>query len=463
MRALKIHIPAVVFGEPMPLSFRREALVLLIGDIFFLICSLWATLLVRYEAFPDSHIFYTHLYPFSFLFLFSVAVFLIAGIYEKHTLLLKSKLPEMIFYAQIANVVIAAAFFFLVPYFGIQPKTNLFIYLFFSTTFVSAWRMYIFPYFAVSQPASALLVGKGEEFNDVLAEINGNTRYAVRFTETLDLSLDASLLIEKVTTVTRTKNISVIVLPFSLLRDSALLAKWDTLMLSGVKFVDSGTLYEDLFDRVSLPLIDERWFFDVQEDAPTILYAPIKRGTDIVLSALALIVLSPLVLLVALILTIQGGSAFIFQKRIGKDNRQIFIIKFRSMLYDDGEDPIKKKENRITAFGGFLRKTQIDEIPQFWNVLMGDLSLIGPRPEIPHFVEEYAKVIPHYEARHLIQPGLSGWAQIKHASPPKFKLDVEATRNKLTYDLYYLKHRSFLLDMEITLRTIKILLARASR
>lgn len=447
----------------MPLSLRREALVLLVGDIFFLIFSLWATLLVRYETLPDSHIFYTHLVPFSFLFLISLAVFLITGLYEKHTLLLKSKLPAMIFYAQIANIIIAALFFFLVPHFGIQPKTNLFIYLFFSTTFVSAWRVYLFPYLSMSQPTPALLIASGEECRDVLSEINGNNRYAIKFAEFFDSKDTLPFITVHALEACKKYGITIIVLPFSLLRDAALSPQWDALMLSGINFVDFGTLYEDLFDRVALPTLDQRWFLDEQKDAPTLLYAPVKRLTDVIFSAFALVVLSPIVAVIALILVMQGGSAFIFQKRIGKDSRPISIIKFRSMLYDDGEDPEKKKLNRVTGLGRFLRKTQIDEIPQFWNVLMGDLSLIGPRPEIPHFVEEYAKVIPYYETRHLIQPGISGWAQIKHASPPKFKLDVEATTNKLSYDLYYLKHRSFLLDMEITLRTIKILLARASR
>jgi lipopolysaccharide/colanic/teichoic acid biosynthesis glycosyltransferase len=133
------------------------------------------------------------------------------------------------------------------------------------------------------------------------------------------------------------------------------------------------------------------------------------------------------------------------------------------MLFDDGEDAEKKKLNRITRFGALLRKTQLDEVPQFWNVLTGDLSLIGPRPEIPHFVETYEREIPYYGARHLIQPGISGWAQVRHASPPKFRLDVPATENKLSYDLYYFKHRSLLLDTLIILQTIKILVARASK
>jgi lipopolysaccharide/colanic/teichoic acid biosynthesis glycosyltransferase len=158
-----------------------------------------------------------------------------------------------------------------------------------------------------------------------------------------------------------------------------------------------------------------------------------------------------------------GRSAFIFQERVGKNNTLIKIIKFRTMLFDDAGDPERQKKNRVTVLGAFLRKTQIDEMPQFWNVLMGELSLIGPRPEIPSLVAEYEKQIPYYAARHLLQPGISGWAQIRHASPPKWKLDVEATRNKLAYDLYYLKKRTVILDSIIILRTIHILLSRAGK
>ncbi|MBI3573719.1 sugar transferase [Candidatus Kaiserbacteria bacterium] len=444
------------------ISFRSEALVLAVGDISFLALSLWATLLVRYTALPHTRIFLTHLVPFSFLFLFSTAVFLIAGLYEKHTLLVKSKLPETIFYAQVANVIVAAIFFFLVPHFGIQPKTNLFIYLFFSTTFVSFWRLYLFPAFSVSVPSPALLVGEGTVCADVEREVNNNNRYAVRFSGHIDTAgLPTDEVKEKILAALSEPG-AFVVMPFSFMRGRGS-HTWDTLMLSGVKFIDLEDLYEDLFGRVALSLIDERWFLEARSQAPAALYDIFKGFTDLLLSAFALVVLSPLIVVVVIILSAGGGNSLIFQRRVGRDGHPISIIKFRTMLFDDGEDPEKKKQNRITRFGAFLRKTQIDEIPQFWNVLTGDLSLIGPRPEIPHFVEEYARVIPYYETRHLIQPGISGWAQIKHASPPKFRLDVEATADKLSYDLYYLKHRSFLLDMEIVLRTIKILLARASR
>jgi lipopolysaccharide/colanic/teichoic acid biosynthesis glycosyltransferase len=121
------------------------------------------------------------------------------------------------------------------------------------------------------------------------------------------------------------------------------------------------------------------------------------------------------------------------------------------------------REMEITRIGAFLRTSRIDELPQLWNILKGDLSLIGPRPEIGELVKEYTAHIPYYNIRHLIKPGLSGWAQIFHENHPHHALDVEETREKLSYDLYYIKNRSFLLDVIITLKTIRILLSRTGR
>jgi lipopolysaccharide/colanic/teichoic acid biosynthesis glycosyltransferase len=120
-------------------------------------------------------------------------------------------------------------------------------------------------------------------------------------------------------------------------------------------------------------------------------------------------------------------------------------------------------ENKVTKIGNFLRKTRIDELPQLWNVLKGGYSLIGPRPEFPKAVYKYANKIPYYNARHLITPGLSGWAQLNHHKHPHHGVDVEETRNKLSYDLYYLKNRSFWLDFEIGLKTIKTLLSAVGK
>jgi len=460
MPSLRVDFSGVVFGHPMPITFRREALVLLMGDLFFLIVALWATLLIRYSALPSWDVFYTHLVPFSFLFSLSVLVFLIAGLYEKHTLLFKSQLSQTILYAQIANIMVGAFFFFLIPYFGIQPKTNLFIYLVLSTAFVSAWRIYLFPLLSRAASARALLFGSGAECAELSHEINGNSRYSINFvTPCLPLERAAG---DQLLSAVKTHKASVVVMPFSHLNNSSASSAWDDLAVSGIRFVDSARLYEELFDRVLLSLLDHRWFLEESVRAETALYRFAKRITDIIVASVALVVLSPLFLLVAIAIKLgEGGKVFISQKRVGKGNKDIEILKFRTMLFDDGGDPEKQKVNRVTAVGAFLRKTQLDEIPQFWSVVRGDLSLIGPRPEIRSLAEQYETAIPFYSARLLMQPGISGWAQIKHKSPPKFSLDVEKTREKLSYDLYYLKHRSFAIDLSIVLRTVKILLSRA--
>ena len=134
------------------------------------------------------------------------------------------------------------------------------------------------------------------------------------------------------------------------------------------------------------------------------------------------------------------------------------------MLFNDNGDWHNKGvANRVTKVGNFLRKTRLDEFPQLWNVLRGDISLIGPRPEFPEAVRHYTDEISYYNIRHLIKPGLSGWAQIHQDKPPRHGLDSFETANKLSYDLYYIKNRSFLLDIKIALRTLKTLASIAGR
>ena len=135
------------------------------------------------------------------------------------------------------------------------------------------------------------------------------------------------------------------------------------------------------------------------------------------------------------------------------------LVKLRTMLFYDAGDPEKQKMNRIIPFGKFLRVSRIDELPQLWNVLRGELSFVGPRPEFPKIAAVYEKEIPYYHARHVVPPGLSGWAQIKDYDAPKGPADVKRTRRKLSYDLYYVKHRSFALDIAIALKTIRALVS----
>lgn len=435
---------------------KKEGVLLFLGDILFFITALWTTLALRYFAPPDGDIFYTHLTPFSFLFIVWVIVFFIAGLYDKHTVIFKRKLPSVILNAQIVNMILAAVFFFFIPYFGITPKTNLFIYLFISFIFIVFWRLYLFPSFESKRKQNALLIASGREMLELKGEVNNNDRYNFCFKSSLDInSVDEKGLEEYLRERIRENNISMVVADTSNDKVSSAipLLYHLTFIQSRFKFLDFQKMYENIFDRVPLSLVKYNWFLSNVSRLPKVTHDLVKRFIDIIFS-IALGVPSLLVypFVIAAVKFGDKGPIFFIQERIGRDNRPIYIFKFRSMS-------IYEKE-KVTKVGNILRRTRIDELPQLWNVLKGDLSLIGPRPEMPHFAKLYEKEIPYYNIRHFVQPGLSGWAQIHHNKPPKFSAQYDETREKLSYDIYYIKNRSLFLDLYIALKTIKTLFSR---
>jgi exopolysaccharide biosynthesis polyprenyl glycosylphosphotransferase len=166
----------------------------------------------------------------------------------------------------------------------------------------------------------------------------------------------------------------------------------------------------------------------------------------------------PIIVVTAILIKIESrGPVFYKQERIGKNGRPFVLMKFRSMKMDaEKAGPVwaSKQDDRTTRVGRIIRKVRIDEIPQFWNILRGEMSFVGPRPERPHFVDQLALEIPYYAQRHLIAPGLTGWAQIKYP----YGASIEDAREKLQYDLFYIKNHSLLLDAIILFETIKIIL-----
>jgi exopolysaccharide biosynthesis polyprenyl glycosylphosphotransferase len=193
----------------------------------------------------------------------------------------------------------------------------------------------------------------------------------------------------------------------------------------------------------------------------SILNSPAKRMLDFIVSLFALIVLSPILAVVALSIIIENGMPVVFkQSRIGKDNEVFVMHKFRSMRNQKEEDGKEKfatdEKNRILKTGRIIRMFRLDETLQFWDILTGKMSLIGPRPEQPHFVSQYEKEIPFYSYRHKLKTGLTGWAQIMY----KYTSTVEETKVKLSYDLYYVKNRTSILDINIILKTIEAVIWR---
>lgn len=440
---------------------KKEAITLFFGDILILFFALWLTLGFRYLAAPSAEILLNHLIPFSFLFAIWIAVFFIAGLYEKHTLILKSRLPNILVNVQLVNIVIAITFFYLVPYFGITPKTNLFIYLVISSFLIIIWRMYGAQHLGFRRKQKAILIGSGEEMKELREEVNNNSRYNLEFVSSIDLDDIGSVDFEdEILNMIYSENISTIVIDMRNEKIMPILPRLYNLIFSKVRFIDMYRVYEDIFDRIPLSLIGYNWFLE-NISASHLGYDFLKRVMDIIVSffagALSLI-LYPLVYLAVKL--DDGGPVLFRQERIGKNNAPISILKFRSMSVESKGDGIENKP-KVTHVGNILRKLRIDELPQLWNVLKGDISLVGPRPEVPSLVKIYEKTIPYYNIRHLIKPGLSGWAQIYHKEHPHHAADVVETKRKLSYDLYYLKNRSFVLDLKIALKTIKTLLSRS--
>ena len=441
---------------------RKEAIILFLGDIFFFVFSLWTALYLRFGEVPDAEKFTTHLVPFSILFFIWIIVYFIAGLYEKHTLILKSKLPTIIFNAQVVNSIFAIVFFYIIPFFGITPKTILFIYLIISFACVLLWRLYGIAWFGSRERQPALLIGAGDEMKELLNEVNNNNRYDLNFISSVDVNdIDSINIQEDIITTVYSNDIKIIVIDFSNEKVVPLLPHLYNLIFSKVRFIDSHRIYEDIFDRIPLSLVTYSWFLENISVSPKFTYDFLKRVMDVVLSlplGLVSLVFYPFVYVT--IKLDDGGDIFIKQSRVGKDGKNINLYKFRSM----GRNEVNlesKTENRITKIGNILRKTRIDELPQLWNVISGDLSLIGPRPELPSGVAIYEKEIPYYNIRHLIKPGLSGWAQINQESHPHHSAHISLTKEKLTYDIYYIKNRSFWLDIKIALKTIKSLLSRS--
>jgi len=189
--------------------------------------------------------------------------------------------------------------------------------------------------------------------------------------------------------------------------------------------------------------------------------APFKRAEDIVLTSLLLILLAPLLLLIAVLIKLDSRGPVIFrQERLGFDNSRVFVLKFRTMHHDPNPDPsvpqARRNDPRITRFGGFLRRSSLDELPQLFNVLRGDMSLVGPRPHATAHNEKYARLISGFLARHRMKPGITGWAQVNGW---RGETDtIEKMRGRLEHDLYYIANWSLLLDIKVLLMTIPVTL-----
>lgn len=443
---------------------RKEPFILFIGDIIVLFVALTLALFIRKGEFPIIDVLQLHLVPFSILFAVSILVNFIFGLYEKNTLIFKNRLPSTLLNVQIINTIISIAFFYFIPLYSITPKIILFIYIIISLLLMSFWRMYLSPRLGPKRSQRALMVGDTKEAEELYEEVNHNSRYHLIFSGIIRPSSDTQQTINDISDYISSKKISIVVIDTRHAKLANVIPDLYKFALQGVMFFDVSKMYESIFDRVPISLMGKTWFVEnMSAVSPKFVYDTLKRIFDLIISiTLGLISLIFYPFIILAIKLEDGKEIFSYQQRIGQNNRIVNIVKFRTMSIANDSGKWGTVKNTVTKVGLFLRKTRIDELPQLWNVVRGDISLIGPRPEFPDPVNQYAEQIPYYNLRHVIKPGLSGWAQI-YGEHPHHGIGIAETTNKLSYDLYYVKNRSFLLDLKIALRTIKVLITFVGR
>ncbi len=261
--------------------------------------------------------------------------------------------------------------------------------------------------------------------------------------------------------LTRDNNIHAIVIAMAERRGCLAVDRLVICKLNGTRIIDYPTFVEMVSGKIPVEDINPGWLVQVDGFLITPFVRFVKRCIDIVLALTLLLTTIPLMCVIAvLIKRTSAGPVFYFQQRVGMHGRPFTIFKFRSMTVDaerqTGAQWASEKDPRVTPVGAFMRKTRIDELPQLVNVLKGEMSFIGPRPERPEFVEEIAKTVPYYHERHAVKPGITGWAQIRYP----YGASIGDAFEKLRYDLYYVKNMSFFLEIVITIETVQVVLFR---
>ena len=443
--------------HPVP---KYEHLVLLLGDILVFVLSLWLTLTIRYFEAPGADLFAIHAAPFALLFVLWILVFFLAGLYGKHTRLFRSSLPSLIFSVQLVNTALAGLFFFLVPFFGIAPKTNLLLYLLVSAPLIYAWRVWVFSRLRTARTLKGVLIAAGPEARALAEEVAHDDRYPFSFSYVIDTAhAPTHEVIQRACRVAAEDDVTFVVVDYA---DPAVLSALPIIYDAAFHktrfaLMDVVDLYQEVFDRVPLSLTRYAWVLEQIGASRT--YDALKRVIDMIGGMLLGIVSLVLYPFVALAIKLDdGGPIFIVQERVGRFQKPIRVRKFRTMSGNDSGEYGEEGKTKlvVTRVGRWLRALRVDELPQLLSVVRGDLSLVGPRPELPALAAQYSARIPYYNARYLVAPGLTGWAQIKHDRHPHHGTAMEETKEKLAYDLFYLERRSLLLDLFILFQTVRI-------
>lgn len=438
---------------------RFRKFILLIGDLFSLNLALYLTIAIRYPQPLWADMWASH---FRYFFVVFIIWLLVLYINDFYNLNLKAS-GRAFFQKFIGAIVLSGSlsilYFYLNAGTNLAPKTNLLIFLGIFSFLFLAWRNVYQGLIHSSIPKDSLaIIGFNQKTEKIVAGLQNNPGAGYQAALIFKNPEEIAALADNV----RAKNIHTIVICDDFeLNEGLRQALFNCLSLN-ITFFDYPDFYELLTGKVSVEEIGPSWFLENLKEGGKNYYNFIKQLTDAILAIIIFIVTLPLWPLIAIVIKLESkGPVWFRQVRLGRNEKPFKIIKFRTMRTESNDLSLTvKSDKRITRFGSFLRQTRLDEIPQVLNILRGEMSFIGPRPERPEIIADLEKQIPFYKTRLLIKPGLTGWDQISgHYHSPT----AEDSLEKLQYDLFYLKQRSLYLDLSITLRTIATILSHGGR
>lgn len=457
---------------------KLRVVILIFGDAIAAYSALFAALYIRYGAVFYNHAFAAHLFHFSVIYIIWFFIFILYGFYGTGGNFRSVNFLKNYILAITTAFGAAVFYFYLQTSFNIiSPKTFLVIDAGVFFILAALWRKLLFSWiWRKGLVKNAVIIGLNENTRNIIREIKNNEQsgYKILFvvnTGEVARKIDADEFgFVKVIQLSDFHNLSnasdfvidLAVIAVDLVSDRRALDElFSILSFKKIEFVNVFSFYESLTGRILLEPLSKAWFLE-NVHYPG-FYNFSKRVFDLAAGIAAGIIFAVILPLIVLAVKINSkGPVFYRQSRVGLRNKPFALFKFRTMVCDaENNGPMFAQANdtRVTRVGRVLRKLRLDELPQFINIIKGEMSLVGPRPERQTWIKAFEKEIPFHKERSLVKPGLTGWAQVNW----QYASSVETMKTRLQYDLYYIKNRSFLLDLAIIFKTIRIVLAGRGR
>lgn len=436
----------------MPKKVRQ--LILLLGDLVLGLSALFLTIRVRNFADFSWGLWEKHLIPFLAIYAVWFVIFYIFGLYDLSLIKPKAELLTRMAQAFLICLSLGIILFYAVPFFTITPKITLLIDTIIMAILMALWRRLFYLLFSNVYRQNLVFWGKNILAERLIRAIENDPQVGFKFAGFLDVK-------KNITEQLQDSRADILVIADNLSANPNIAEDLYRSLSLRVKFWDLAKCYETILQKIPIDFVDHRWFLENLTESEKQAYDKVKRITDIVVAFLLLILTLPIWLIIAFLIKIEDrGPIFYQQTRVGRNQKKFSIWKFRSMIPDaerTGPKWSSQNDPRVTKVGRIIKSFHLDELPQMINILKGDISIVGPRPERPEFVRQLEKEIPHYNLRHIVKSGFTGWAQVKFI---QYARSVEDSHEKFQYDLYYIKNRSFFLDLAIMLKTFQLFLKR---